>query len=203
MRFACALLPALWTCIGRARHDAVERYPYAIDVQREPEVCDVRRAVLVEQDVRGLEIAVQHAVIVRELHRVGDRREQAERARAIASQLGETFRERATVEQIHAEVAEVAVLAHLVHRHDVVMLQVGGRARTIHETLHGAKPRRAGVRHLECDEPLEPRIVGFPDLAHAAISDEAQRGVVRQLGDGTAVRGVFGASVTATRHAGQ
>ena len=43
---------------------------------RQAEVGDVRLAVLVEQDVRRLEVAVQHAARVGEMNRPRDRRQQ-------------------------------------------------------------------------------------------------------------------------------
>ena len=75
------------------------------------------------------------------------------------------------------------VLADLVNRHDVGVVQIGGRLRLLAETLHFfAGSERARQDHLESDGPIKADLSGPVDNAHAATGNLAAQLVVAEVG---------------------
>jgi hypothetical protein len=86
-----------------------------------------------EEDVGGLQVAVQDAALVGVIHRPRHRRQQPGRPplvlfpgrRPLAA--GQGVGQAAALDQLHAEVALPLVFADLVDRHDVGVVEVGRR----------------------------------------------------------------------------
>ena len=124
-----------------------------------------------EQDVRGLQVAVDDVLLVGEVHRPGQRFHQfGRRARRLRMPIDERV-ERAAVHEFEREVRQPVVLADLVDLDDVRVLQPGdgpGFLIEAGELLRAGVP--AGENHLEGDEPIQPRLPGLVDDAHAAAA---------------------------------
>ena len=87
------------------------------------------------------------------MHRPRDGRQQLGRAlRDHCRQRGSVLGEAAALDQLHAEVMLALVLADLVDRHDVGMIEIGRGLRLGVEALHvGGGGQLAGKDHLESD----------------------------------------------------
>src|SRR5207253_2122826 len=89
------------------------------DPPGQAEVGDMRLSLGVEQDVGRLEIAMQHAPLMRVLHRPGYRGQQLSSPAWLTPQAVEARRQTAAFDQLHAEVVLPLVLANFVDGHDV------------------------------------------------------------------------------------
>jgi hypothetical protein len=78
----------------------------------------------------------------------------------------------AALDVLHREVEEAVLLARVVHRDDVRVLERGGDARLPVEAL--AESRRLGEiggDDLDCGAPAQVQVLGAIDHAHAAAAD--------------------------------
>ena len=82
---------------------------------------------LVDQDVRGLEVAVDHPLAMGVVDRPGDRRHQPGRGLVVVAIASQVLRQVAAGNQLHAEEGMPLMPADLEDRHDVGMVQVGRR----------------------------------------------------------------------------
>ena len=89
---------------------------------RETEVRQLRVAALREQDVLGLDVAVQDARLVRGRDRVRDAGQQLD-DRPPAVRPSRPLPQRAAVHVLGDQVLPLAILAGVVHGHDVRMIQ--------------------------------------------------------------------------------
>ena len=132
----------------------------------------MRLVIRVEQDVRRLEVAVQHAALMgvmdrpRHLHHDLGRRPRPR---------GETIEfpgQAAALEQFHAEVQLPVPLAHLVDRHDPRVVQERHRLGLFAESLllHDIA-QLVDPHHLESHDSIEAELSGFVDDALAASPD--------------------------------
>ena len=143
-----------------------------LDPLGQAEVGDLRLALPVEQDVGRLEVAVDDAALVGVVDGLGHLGHQpgrlARRQRAVGGLLGQA----AALDEAHAEVVLALVLADLVDRHDVGVVEVGGRLGLDVEPLDvGLGGELAGQDHLQGDRPVEADLPGLVDDAHAAAGD--------------------------------
>ena len=140
---------------------------------REPEVAQLDAAVVGEQHVLGLEVAVHDAGLVRG----GEPREHG--VEDVDGLLG---REPPVVLQqvaqgdarqvLHDEVRHVGVLALVEDVHHVRVREAGGRAGLLHEPrLERVVVGEVAVHDLDRDAPLEPEVGGEVDGRHAAARD--------------------------------
>ena len=87
--------------------------------------------------------------------------------------------ERLTVEQFERNERSLAVPAHLVNRHHVLMFQGSGALRFAEESLQSAGlGGDVRVHQLERDVPLEVRIFRFENNRHAADAEHSQHAEV-------------------------
>ena len=91
----------------------------------EPEVSDVRLVVVIKQDVRRFQIAVQDAAQVCIMHRPGHNAHQPGTRARVFFEPGYVPFEVTAADQLEADIGTAAVLAHLVDRHDMRMVQPG------------------------------------------------------------------------------
>ena len=144
------------------------------------EVEHLHQAAAGHEDVRGLDVTVQHALRVRRVDRRGNLEREVEhgvdRHRVPADRLGE----RAPVEQLHGEEALPLALLDRVDRADVRVVQRRRRARLAQEALDGGRRRRQlGRQELERDDPAEAEILGLVDDTHAAGAETIDDPVMR------------------------
>ena len=125
-----------------------------LDALGEPEIGDVRLACFIEQDVRGFQVAMQDAAQVCVVDRPGDFLHQpGDRARILPEPRHVPL-EIATSDQLQADERKPAVLAHLVDRHDMGMVEPGDRLGLDAEPLDrvSTRPESGGPDRLQCHD---------------------------------------------------
>ena len=95
---------------------------------REPEVGKVRATLRVEQDVGGLEVAVDDALPMGDLKGVADLRQELRRLPEGERVRGQARRQRDPLDELLHEVVLALVVPDLVKGHDARMLQLGETA---------------------------------------------------------------------------
>jgi hypothetical protein len=125
---------------------------------------------LIEQNIGGLEIAVQNPLLVGIMHSLGNLDEELGRLPGLADQVENLLAEVAAFHQFHADVRVPLLLADLVDRHHMRVLQPGDRFGFFSEPLdRGRGPRAAQPDHLQSDDPVEHDLQGLVDHAHAPV----------------------------------
>ncbi len=145
----------------------------------EAEVGDADAAVRVEHDVGRLEIAVQHAEVVR------GGEAGADLARDLGGPLlGEAAdplqqqRQVLAVDQLHRQEHAAVVLADVVDAADVAVRHLARDAHLVVELRQPLRILGDGRRQeLQRDVLAEAQILGAVDLAHAAAADQAEDAV--------------------------
>ena len=137
------------------------------------EIEDLDQAVGGDEDVLGLQVAVDDAAAVRRGQAAGDllrvRQGLAQRQRAAA----ERAAQRLAVEQLGDDVGPPVGGADVVDRDDVRVVERGGGARFQLEAVEALRiGREARRQHLDGDVAAEARIAGPIDLAHAAGAEQ-------------------------------
>ncbi len=157
----------------------------------DPEVQHGDRAVLVHHHVARLEVAVddrhgvhraQHGAQLR-----GHRHGPLPRVRVV---FGEVVAEVGAVDVLHDEEQLLARAARVVHGDQARVVDLCGHPALAHEAaaqLVGLLPGHlVGAQQLHRHPPVQPLVVGRPDLSHAALADE--RGQFVAAGDDTSRR---------------
>ena len=141
-----------------------------------------RRRSRAQEDVGRLDVAMNDAGIVRGGDRAGHLDHDVERFGHGQGAAGDALAERfAFVERHRQKQAAVRRLVDLVDGADVRMIERGSRLRLDDQPL-----LRVGVvaerrcQHLERHRPLQSRVFGLIDLAHAAGANERRNAVARQ-----------------------
>ena len=140
----------------------------------ESEVRDVDVIVLGQQQVRGLDVAVDEAAEMDRVERgtglVGDPR------RPLRLQGTDDAHQRPHVGALdvaHRQVRDPVVLADVVDGDDVGVLDGCGGARFGQEPLaHASLLEQFGCDHLQRDDPVEVELAGAVDDAHPAATDD-------------------------------
>ena len=143
----------------------------------QPEVAEVAvlaTAGLRDEDVRGLDVAVDEALLVRGVERLGDLGEELDRAlRLERTVLRDELGEVGALDVAHGEEEHAVLLARLVDGDDVRVVERGGDPRLAQEALAEALVLgELGRDHLERDLAPETLLLGAVDRAHAAAADE-------------------------------
>ncbi len=164
--------------LARVRQPVLERLELRVQPgQPEVDHLDHDRAVaLFEEDVLGLEVAVDHARLVRRADRLADLRDDRERRLDVERRaLGQRRAERPAFEQLHDEVgADVLRHAVVVHGHDVRMPEPRDGDRLAPEALgEDAVLDQAAADRLERDGALELQVGRAVDVAHSARAEHA------------------------------
>ncbi len=161
-----------------AQDGAGRRHARGAELPCQAEVGDLGRAVLREQHVGRLEVAVQDALLMGDVHRPRQHLDDGRRLAGRQRRAAELFLETAARAVFQRIVGEPVVLADLVDLDDIAVLQPCDRLPLGAEAL---QVRRAGVSaaedHLErhhLAEPLLPRPIDHP---HAASAQHVEHGV--------------------------
>ncbi len=133
-----------------------------------------------DEDVGGLDVAVDDAGLVGGGERVGDLGTDLEQPLGGERLAGELLLQGLALHQLHDQKGRALVLADVVQRADVRMVQSGSGARFALEagSRHLAAAQLLG-EELQRDGPLEPGVLGLVDDAHPAAADPAHDPVVR------------------------
>ena len=154
-----------------------------VDPLGQAEVGDMGLAVAIDQDVVGLQVAMQDAALMGMVHGAGDRRHQPGRGAEVLPEAGQLILEAAAVDQLHAEEVLALVLADLVDRHDVRVVEVGRRLGLLAKPLDGVVVEPVRQDHLQRDRAVEADLPGAVDDAHAAVGDLGLQLVVAEVTD--------------------
>ena len=163
--------------VGRAEHAAVGGQALLVQRAGDPEVRDLRRALLVDEHVLRLDVAVDDLALVRgaerarDLDRVGDRLGDRQ-ARVAADALLERLALDVLEDDVRRRMVRVALLAGVDDADDVRVVELRDRARLAAEALElvGVAGDLA-VHELDRDLALEHRVEGAVHRRHAADPD--------------------------------
>src|SRR5690554_1294640 len=138
----------------------------------EPEIRDLRLPLLADEDIRRLQIAMDHPRLMCVLKRARDWRREAakfiERERELAVQI---FIERTAADEFHRHKAALARLDEIVYLHDAWVTESRERARLDAETLgHHLRMHEDSRELFKRDIAMEVLIFGEVDDAHAAAT---------------------------------
>jgi hypothetical protein len=156
----------------RAHEHARPRQAVGRRQPRHAEVADARPSVRLQEDVRRLQVAVEHAVSVSERDRIGDSAEDFRRAPRLERSAREGRLERLARHELHDVEGRPRLEARPEDLHDARVASRGHeRLDLALEALEALGPRRSG-EDLERDgPPRRRRVVGPPDGAHAALTE--------------------------------
>ena len=141
--------------------------------QRDPEICDDRLAVLY-QDVRWLDVPMNHAASVRVLQRLGHRGSNPHRF--VNRQLlvaVQTVPECVPLHVGHHIEQEGIRLARIEQRQDMRVLQVGRRLDLSQKPFRADDCGQLGLQDLERDLSLMPEIISEINRGHPALTELA------------------------------
>jgi hypothetical protein len=139
---------------------------------RDPEVEDLHRAFLVDHDVRGLDVAVDHAHAVRILQSRAQLIHDLELAhhRQDGTPLEERG-ERLALDVLHGDERLAVLVAELEDRDDVAVLQLAGRPRLARKAFAGLAVVQLLAQELDRDVAADSGIAGAIERAHAPMAD--------------------------------
>ena len=127
-------------------------------------------SAVIDDDVVGLEVAVDDALAVRGREGARDGQERLHGdGRGEALLAAEDGAERLAVEQLHDDEGVALIgLAEVEDAHDRGVHQAGGGARLGEQAVAGAGGRAIAADELDGDVDVERDVVRLPDGAHAA-----------------------------------
>ena len=135
----------------------------------QPEVGHVRNAIVVDDDVRGLDVAVQHTLTMRVIERVANRRHQAQNLLDGQRRGVEFSLERASFDVLHDQIRSPIEFVNVEDRDNVRMLQTRDDLRFTLEAGEEVLVFLKGfVQHLDRDSAIQPGVVSLVDGRHPA-----------------------------------
>ncbi len=159
--------------VGRAEHPAVGGQPLLVERSGDPEVGDLGRALLVDEHVLGLDVAVDDvtgmggAERARDLDPVGDGLGDRQPAHP-----ADPLLERLALDVLEHDVRPALVLAGVDHADDVGMRELGDGSGLAAEALElVGVGRDLAVHQLDRDLSLERRVQCAVDRRHPARAD--------------------------------
>src|SRR5262249_28343701 len=133
--------------------------------------CPPLTALPSQEYVRGFEIAVDEAGLMRVVHRAGQQFDEFGGAAAWLGRARQTLPEVAAVQVFQGEVRPARVLADFVNLHDVRVLQPGERLSLFAEALDFIRVGEdAGLDHFQSDDAVQGQLARLVDDAHAAAA---------------------------------
>ncbi len=155
----------------------------ALQDSRDPEVHHLHNAFLADHDVGGLDIAVDNAALMREVKRPAglQRIDKLQRDRKVGAPRNQVFQAFA-IHQFHGDEGNTALIAHVVHRNDVGMLQAAGGLRLAVKALEQIRiVGNAGRDGFQRDQAVDDRVARAVHHSHGAVSQLADHLVFAQL----------------------
>ena len=133
-----------------------------------------------DEDVRGLDVAVDDAARVRGLERVGNLQRGIEHLIHAERTGREVVVERFALQAFHDDERLALLLIDRVNRADVRVIERGRRARFATETFERGRVERPPLgEELESDEAAEAGVLGLVDDPHAAAAELLDNAVLR------------------------
>ena len=137
---------------------------------RDPEIADAHEPVVVDQDVRRLEIAMQHALRVRRSQaRAQLPPDVDDLLRRQPAHAPKQRREILAPDQLHREEDHALGLADVEDPADGRVRDLTREPHFVEDPL--ARGRTGRLDDFQCDRGFEDEVVGAPDIAHAAAAD--------------------------------
>ena len=166
----------------RSKHLASCRQIAAVlDPLGKSEIRHTRRAGLVQQDVAGFQVAVDHTLLVGELHRLTNLDHQGRGLARRQRVFGESGRQALAFNERHREIVLAFADPKFVDRHDTRMNQTGGRFGFDAKPLNvGFRGKVSAENHLHGDQPIQTHLPRSEDNAHPAAGDLFQQFVVAE-----------------------
>jgi hypothetical protein len=164
-----------------------------------PEVEHLHPPVLAEEDVAGLEVAVNDSVPVGVGQRPGHLGDGLDRLLERQRAAIEPLRERLAAQQLLDQEGSTLAPPHVVNRHDARMGEARGRLGLLEEPLRvapGVAMRPNELERHQASEHIVPRLEDHPEATRADAPDDleavepvagarlVERGVARLLGGG-------------------
>ena len=144
--------------------------------------------LLVQQDVRGLQIAVQDAPRMGVMHGVGHLGHQGRGGPRVVLVGVQPVGQAAAGNQLHAEVSLALVLANLIHRNDSGMVKLGHRLGLVLKPAELDIVRKhAGPDHLQRHLTVERDLASLVDDPHAASAQFVVDLVIAEIANAVAV----------------
>ena len=145
------------------------------------EIHHLDSAVAVDHDVRGLEVAVDDALVVGRRHRLGERGRQVKEALDVESILRDHPVEGPSIHQLHRQEPNAACVLYRVNRDNVGMIERRHRPRLAFETVQPLRVIGKLLRqHLERYLPPELGVLGPPHLPHPTRAERRGDAVVSE-----------------------
>ena len=137
------------------------------------EVEDFDAIVASDEDVVGLEIAVDDAFFVGGGEAFGDVESVLDQFAARKSSGGQNFAKRLAFEKFGDKKADAVLLPDVVNSEDVGMIQRAQDFRLMLETMKAVGIRgESGGQNFQSDRAIETRVTGAINLAHAACAED-------------------------------
>ena len=153
------------------------------------EVEDLDAAVLGDEDVVRLEIAVDDALVVGRGEALGDLRGVVDRLAHRQRRASDALAQRLALEQLGDHERRAVVSAEIVDREDVRVVELAGGARLLLEATQPVGVLGEGRgQDLEGDLATDARVARAIHLAHAADAERPRHFVGSDLGSGERLR---------------
>ena len=150
------------------------------DTLGQSEVGDVRPALVIEQDVGRLEVAVEDPALVRVVHGRGDLGHEPRDDTGIPGQPRLGRGKAAAGQERHAEIMQPVVLPDLEDRHDIRMFERSDDLRFVLESEQVLPRGEPAVEyHLQCDQTAWRELSGLINDAHTPAADLGEDLVTR------------------------
>jgi hypothetical protein len=147
---------------------------------RQTEIENFCLAALRDEDVRRLDVAMNDLLLMRRVERVGNLNRQFEQVWHREGLAGNPVLQRAPFEQLHRDEPRLVVLADVVNRADIRMVQRGRCARFALKALQCLRVTGCrGRQKLQGDLASQPSVLGGIYDAHASLAEFGNDPVVR------------------------
>ncbi len=133
-----------------------------------------------DENIRGLDVAVNDAASMGRIKRIGNLRAEIEQGIGGHGPAADAFTERLTFEDLHDQIGAPIVLAHVVNRANGRMIQRRGGTSLALEPLESRRiAREFHGKKFERDLTTQTRVFRAKDLSHAATAERIEDAVVR------------------------